>query len=120
MKVAITAQGTDMSSPVDPHFGRAKYFLVADTDGGQPTVHDNAQNVQAIQGAGVQAGQTVVGLGVQAVVTGNVGPKAFRTLTAGGVKVYTGASGTVAEALEALKAGTLSTADKATVEGHWV
>jgi predicted Fe-Mo cluster-binding NifX family protein len=119
VKVAVTAQGTDMGSSVDPRFGRAKYFIVVDTDTGQFTAEDNAQNLNAVQGAGIQAGQNVVDMGVEAVITGNVGPKAFAALQAGGVEVHTGASGTVAEALEKFKAGELESASKANVEGRW-
>ena len=107
MKVAVTSQGKELSSQVDPRFGRAKYFIVVDTDSGEFTAHDNSQNLNAAQGAGIQAGQNVIDLGAQAVVTGNVGPKAFRTLEAGNVKIYIGATGTVGEAIEQLKTGKL-------------
>jgi len=120
MKVAVTAQGRDLNSQVDPRFGRARYFVVVDTDSGEFTAHDNAKNVNAVQGAGVQAGRAVVDLGVAAVVTGNVGPKAFAALRAGGVQVYLGASGTVKEAVEKLKAGELQSTERANVEGHWM
>lgn len=120
MRIAITAQGRDMSSPVDPRFGRARYFLVVDTETGEHTVADNSQNLNALQGAGIQAGKNVIDLGVQAVVTGHVGPKAFSTLQTGGVRIHTGASGTVADAVEQFKAGTLSEARGADVQGHWV
>ena len=120
MKVAITSQGRDLNSPVDPRFGRAKYFVVVDTETGDFAAHDNSQNLNAVQGAGIQAGRNVVDLGVHAVITGNVGPKAFATLQAGGVKVYVGASGTIAEALVKFKAGELQCVSKANVEGHWI
>jgi len=120
MKIAITSQGQQLNSPLDPRFGRAKYFLVVDTDSGDFTAVDNSQNLNAAQGAGVQAGKKVVDLGVEAVVTGHVGPKAFATLHAAGVAVYTGASGTVAEAVEQFKTGRLQQSGKADVEGHWV
>lgn len=120
MKVVVTSQGPEMSSPVDPRFGRAQYFLVVDTGSGRFTPHDNAQNLNAPQGAGIQAGRAVVELGVEAVITGNVGPKAFAALEAGGVAVYPGASGTVSEAVEQFKAGQLQPAGKANVEGHWM
>ena len=119
MKVVVTSQGSDLNSQVDPRFGRAKSFIVVDTETDEFSVHDNTQNRGAAQGAGIQAGRTVVDLGVAAVITGNVGPKAFTTLQAGNVNVYLGASGTVKEAVEKFKAGQLKGAEKANVEGHW-
>ena len=77
-------------------------------------------NLNAAQGAGIQAGRNVVELGVEAVITGHVGPKAFATLQAGGVKVYCGASGTVAEAVDQYKNGGLQAAPAPDVQGHWV
>lgn len=120
MKVAVTAQGRELNSPVDPRFGRARFFIVANTDTGEFSAADNAQNLNAAQGAGIQAGRNVVELGAEAVITGHVGPKAFATLQAGGVKVYTGANGTVADAIEQFKAGKLKQSTTADVEGHWV
>ena len=119
MKIAITSQGPDLTSQVDPRFGRAKSFIVLDTDTNEFSVHDNTQNMNAAQGAGIQAGRTVVDLGAEAVITGNVGPKAFATLQAANIKVYPGASGTVKEAVEKFKAGELPPADGANVQGHW-
>jgi predicted Fe-Mo cluster-binding NifX family protein len=120
MKLAVTSQGEELSAPVDPRFGRATYFVVVDTETGQASAVDNSLNLNAAQGAGIQAGRKVVELGAKALVTGHVGPKAFATLQAGGVQVYTGATGTVAQAVEQFKAGTLKQAGTADVEGHWV
>jgi predicted Fe-Mo cluster-binding NifX family protein len=53
-----------------------------------------------------------------AVITGNVGPKAFATLQAGNVKIYAKASGTVKEAIEKFKAGQLEPADQGNVSGR--
>ncbi|MBN2131387.1 MAG: NifB/NifX family molybdenum-iron cluster-binding protein [Sedimentisphaerales bacterium] len=119
MKIAVTAQGNELESPVDPRFGRAKYFVVVDTETGEFTAVDNTQNLNAAQGAGIQAGRNVVELDVQAVLTGHVGPKAFATLLAGGVQVYPGATGTVAQAIEQFKSGALTPADVPDVQGHW-
>jgi predicted Fe-Mo cluster-binding NifX family protein len=119
MKIAITAQGKALTSPLDPRFGRAPMFLVYDLDAETFAVVDNAQNLNAAQGAGIQAAQTVAGLGVQAVVTGHCGPKAFRVLLAAGIQVFTTEATTVTEALEQYRAGTLTEAKAADVEGHW-
>ena len=120
MKIAVSAEGKDLNSAVDRRFGRASFFIVVDTETGDFTAHDNSQNLNALQGAGIQAGKNVLDWGVQAVVTGNVGPKAFQTLESAGIEIYTGASGTVQDAVEAFKAGTLQKAGKATVEGRWM
>jgi len=120
MKVAVTSQGRELGSDVDPRFGRAKFFIVVDAETGDFSASDNSQNLNAAQGAGIQAGKNVVDLGVSAVVTGHVGPKAFATLKAGGVAVHTGATGTVADAVEQLKAGKLEQSNEADVEGRWV
>ena len=55
MKIAVTAKGTDMNAAVDPRFGRAAYILIVDTETQEIEVLDNADNVQAFKGAGIQA-----------------------------------------------------------------
>jgi len=120
MKIAITAQGEQMQSPVDPRFGRAKWFIVIDTETGDFEAVDNKKNFNAAQGAGIQAGRNAAELGVEAVVTGNVGPKAFATLNAAKISVHTGAKGTVQEALDKFKAGGLESSQGANVEPHWM
>ncbi len=119
MKVAITSQGVGPDSGIDPRFGRTKFFIIVDTETNELSVTNNVQNLNAAQGAGIQAGKLIVGLGVEAVITGHVGPKAFATLQAGGVDIYSGVTGTVAEALERFKAGALTSTDGADVDGHW-
>jgi predicted Fe-Mo cluster-binding NifX family protein len=119
MKIAITATGSELTSALDPRFGRAQYFMVVDTDTNASMAHDNAQNLNAAQGAGIQAGETVARLGAEAVITGNVGPKAFRILNAAGIKVYLAGEGTVSDAVRRFKAGELKEAPAANVDGHW-
>jgi predicted Fe-Mo cluster-binding NifX family protein len=119
VQIVITAQEPSRKSPIDPRFGRAKHFILADTQSGAFTSHDNAQNLNAPQGAGIQAAQAVARLGAEAVLTGHVGPKAFAVLKAANIVVYTGASGTVREAIDGFKSGKLQAAQTADVEGHW-
>jgi len=119
MKIAVTSQGPDLTSQVDPRFGRAKYFIVFDTDTGAFVAHDNQVNVNAVQGAGIQSAKNVAQLGVQAIITGHVGPKAFNGLAAANVSIYIGAAGTVEQAIEQFKAEELSCAANPDVEGHW-
>lgn len=119
MKIAFTAAGDGPGAPLDSRFGRAPRFLVYDLESSDWQVFDNAQNLAAVQGAGIQAAETVVRAGARALVTGHCGPKAFRVLKAAGVTVYNCAAPTVAAALAEYQAGRLTPATGADVEGHW-
>lgn len=119
MKIALSIAGTDPDSPLDSRFGRAEAFLVYDLETDTVTVVDNQQNLNAAQGAGIQAAQNVVNSGAKAVVTGHCGPKAFRVLDTAGIAVYTCTATTVAEALTQFRAGMLTALRTADVEGHW-
>lgn len=119
MRIAVTSTGREMTDAVDPRFGRARHFVIVDTETGATEVHDNTQNLNAPQGAGIQAGETVARLGVGAVITGHVGPKAFLVLQAAGVRIHLAGEGAVAEAVRRFKAGDLPEVDSANVEGHW-
>ena len=119
MKVAITSKGKDLDSPVDPRFGRAAYILIVDTDNENVAVLDNAENVNAFKGAGIQAATSVGDSGAEVLLTGFCGPNAFKTLDAAGVRVANDAAGTVRDALKAFQDGKLPFADNANVDGHW-
>ncbi|WP_338091243.1 NifB/NifX family molybdenum-iron cluster-binding protein [Pelotomaculum isophthalicicum] len=120
MKIAISAQGQTVESKVDIRFGRCNWFVVVDTDTGDYHAVSNDQNLNAAQGAGIQSAEIVSRQGVEAVITGHCGPKAFRTLSVAGIKLFTGADGTVADTLERFKKGMLTEAEEADVEGHWL
>jgi len=119
MKIAISSQGQDMSSAIDPRFGRAAGFIVYDDQSGSYEHISNQQNLQAMQGAGIQTAQNVAQSGAKAVISGHVGPKAFSALQSGGIDIYLFQSGTVQEALDAFKAGKLERAQDADKPGHW-
>ena len=117
MNVCVTATAGDLNAQVDPRFGRCQYFVFVDPDTmAIETMPNDA--IAASGGAGIQAAQTVVDKGVDALISGNMGPNAFQVLSAAGVKVVTGAYGTVKEAVEMYKTGTLSETDAATVSAH--
>ena len=47
--------------------------------------------------------------GIQAVITGNIGPKAYQVLSAAGIQMLTGVVGKIRDAIEAYKSGRLPT-----------
>ena len=119
MKIAFTTSGDSLESPLDTRFGRAPRILVYDLDAGSFEIADNTQNLNATQGAGIQAAQNVARTGAKHLVSGHCGPKAFKVLQAAGIAIYTTDAPTVAEALERFRSGSLTPAQSADVEGHW-
>lgn len=119
MKIAVTSAGHDLSSPLDGRFGRTKWFIVVDTADGTWQARTNEQNLQAGQGAGIQAAMNVADMGVSAVITGHVGPKAFKILKAANIGIFLTTAGTVPEALAEMKKGLITELAEADVEGHW-
>ncbi|MFA5088778.1 MAG: NifB/NifX family molybdenum-iron cluster-binding protein [Candidatus Omnitrophota bacterium] len=117
MKICITAEGKTLDSTVDARFGRCKYFLVVDTETLQCEAIEN-HGMNASGGAGIQAGQLIAKAGVQAVLTGHVGPNAFQTLQAAGIEVFTGASQTVRETIEQYKKGKFKAVSGPSVSSH--
>jgi len=117
MKVAISAQGDNLDVPVDPRFGRCLYFILYDTETEKFEVMDNSASA-AGGGAGIQTAQAIVNSGTEAVLTGNVGPNAFKALDAANIKIYTGVYGKIYEALIKLKEGSLKSPSVPSVESH--
>jgi len=117
MKIGITSTGENLDANVDQRFGRCKYFLIVDTDSMEFEVLSN-ENAMASGGAGIQTAQTIANKGVKSIVTGNVGPNAFQTLSAAGIKVFTGASGTIKESIEKFKKGELKETEAPNVGSH--
>jgi predicted Fe-Mo cluster-binding NifX family protein len=104
MKICISSQGEYRSSNVDPRFGRCAYFAFYDTDSGEYSFEAN-RFAAGVGGVGVQTSQYMAEKGVQKILTGQVGPNAFKTLNAAGVEVYPDAAGTVEQAVQAFLKG---------------
>jgi predicted Fe-Mo cluster-binding NifX family protein len=117
--IAFSTSGTELDAELDPRFGRARGFLLYDLELQQVRLLENEQSRNAAQGAGIHAAEAIVRAGVDTLVTGHCGPKAFRVLDAAGVQVYNCPVIPLQEALQALQGGILQAATAADVEGHW-
>lgn len=115
-RVAVTCAGDTLDDPVDPRFGRCQYFMILALDGALEAVPNNARGLG--NGAGIQAAQEMITRKVDAVLTGDVGPKAYTVLTAAGVDIYVGCGGTVREVIERHRNGDLAKAYSATASGR--
>ena len=118
-RIAFTTSGRDLEATIDARFGRAQGFLLYDLDSREVQFLENRQARNSPQGAGIQAAETIVKAGADALVTGHCGPKAYKVLEAAGVTVYNCSLKSVEEALAAMRSGSLIPATAADVEGHW-
>jgi predicted Fe-Mo cluster-binding NifX family protein len=118
MKICVSSTSNNLESPIDPRFGRCAYLIIVDSETMQFEAIPNMA-AGATGGAGIQAAQSAANRGVKVVITGNVGTNAFDALSAAGVEIVTGASGTVREVVEKFKKGEFQRTGSPTVGGHY-
>ena len=118
MEIAVSATAPSLDAEVDPRFGRCQHFIIIDPQTMEFEALDNS-NAMASGGAGISTAQMIAGKGVEAVLTGNCGPNAYQTLSAAGVRVITGASGKMKDAIEDFKAGKLQASSQPSVGDHY-
>jgi predicted Fe-Mo cluster-binding NifX family protein len=117
MRVVVTATGPSLDAPIDPRFGRCAYFVFVDTEDMSFETVANDSGAHS-GGAGIQSAQLLAQKGAKAVLTGNCGPNAHQTLSAAGIDVIVGCSGSVSETIERFKAGHLQAAIAPNVASH--
>ena len=118
MRIAVSATGPTLDVEVDPRFGRCPYFIIADPETMEFEALDNS-SAMAAGGAGISASQAIAGKGVQVVLTGNCGPNAYQVLSSAGIRVITGVSGSVKDAIEGYRSGKFQTSAAANVPDHF-
>ncbi|MBI5581512.1 MAG: DUF134 domain-containing protein [Deltaproteobacteria bacterium] len=111
-KIAVSSEGPALDSPVDPRFGRAAGFVIIDPESMAFEYVDNGASQAMNQGAGIQAAELMTQHDVGVVLTGYVGPKAFHSLAAVGIKIGQNLEGlSVRAAVEKYKSGQVSIAE---------
>lgn len=118
MKVCIpTTDEGGLGARLSPHFGKAPYFTVVDTDGWTLRTVINTNEHHA-HGQCMPLG-SIRGLGVGAVICRGLGRNALAKLRAGGVSVYVSESWRVEDAVKAYVAGDLAElTDDEACHGH--
>lgn len=120
MKVAVSASENTLTSKLEQRFGRARWFVIYDTGTRNYEFLENTRQLSAPQGAGIQSAGTVSRASVSALITGHIGPKAYKVLEKAGVTIYLTDTGTIEDALEKFKQGMLQEANSPDVQGHWI
>jgi predicted DNA-binding protein (UPF0251 family)/predicted Fe-Mo cluster-binding NifX family protein len=119
IKMAITSVDGTMEGMVDERFGRSRKLIIYDPENRSFDVVDNTQNLNVSQGAGIQNAQNAINAGAKIIISGHLGPNAFRLLGLAGVEVYTVSKKTVAQAIKEFEEGRLTKLTGPDVKGHW-
>ena len=111
MRIAIPTHGRyGLEDHVNPHFGRAPTFTIFDESTGSLEIVENTS--EHFGGAGLPP-ELLSRKRVDALLCSGIGPKAVQAFQSMGIRVFVGASGTVSEALEAFRSGSLREATDA-------
>ena len=115
MKIAISADGSNLNAKVGHKFGTSQYLVILDLESGDSEAVPNP-GASGQRGAGMQAIVLAISKGVETVLTGYCSPTAYNHLKANGIEVMTGLSGTVGEVIEKYKMGKLNVEMRAGTE----
>jgi len=119
MKIALTTSGSSAAGNMESRFGRSPGFIVYDSGSHKSEFLDNAVNMNSAQGAGIQSAMNLIKAGVQVVITGHCGPKAFHLLKNAGIAVYLTEVRCVSDAIALFESNSLKILESPDVNGHW-
>ncbi|MEA2097878.1 MAG: NifB/NifX family molybdenum-iron cluster-binding protein [Patescibacteria group bacterium] len=102
MKIAVSSTDKNIESDISDVFGRCPYFIIAEIKDGKIEKTETIKNKSIDQnsGAGVSTVQLIAENNVNAIITGNVGPKALDVLNQFNIEIYFG-EGIIKDALQA-------------------
>ncbi len=106
MRIAFaTEENNGLDSVVSSRFGRARYFVILDYEGGEVRNYRVEVNPgsEARSGAGIKAVQKLINERVNVAVAGSFGPNAMTALEEMGIKHVEMSGMTVREALDRLR-----------------
>jgi predicted Fe-Mo cluster-binding NifX family protein len=112
MKIAVSVTTPKSVATFESRFGRAAAFAIVDTSTGEQQIVANPA-AQLSGGAGIRAAEFLIRHGVEAVISGAFGPKAYDVLHTSGVRLYQARSGTVGDLVARLLKGDLDAVEDA-------
>lgn len=102
MKFAISSNGRNKNDLMDTRFGRCSYFVIYDSETEKYSAIDN-EAATAGGGAGIAAAQAIIDENIQVLITGNLGPNAYKLFNNSNIKVYSCDNKTIEEVITAYK-----------------
>ena len=119
MKIAISSTGNNLESEVDARFGRCNYFLIIEIEDKKIKDFKAIENTAKTQmgGAGISAGEIVAKQKVDAIITINLGPRAFSIFDQFKIEIYHG-EGKIKDVIQEFIEGKLKKLSNATGPQH--
>jgi predicted Fe-Mo cluster-binding NifX family protein len=113
IKIAISSTGENLTDNVSEIFARCPFFIIAEIKDQKIERIEVLENKSTDQmsGAGISAAQLMAEKNVNAVITGNVGPRALDVLKQFNIEIYTG-SGAIKKVLQEFINGKLKKIEK--------
>ena len=92
MRIGISANGKNLEDTISEVFARCPYFIIAEIENGKIKSFEAVKNEVGDRagGAGIFAAQLMAEKDVKAVITKNIGPRAFEVLRQFNIEVYQG------------------------------
>jgi predicted Fe-Mo cluster-binding NifX family protein len=111
MKVLISAEGTSLESRVSKRFGHAPHYVIVDSD---------TLDIRLLEGTDAMHKVDIIGKaareGVDAIITGHIGPHAYTAIAAHELFAALAHDTTILRAVQALRRGDLKVLDAPTVQ----
>jgi predicted Fe-Mo cluster-binding NifX family protein len=108
MKIGISANGKNLEDTISEVFARCPFFIIVEIENGKIKSFEAIENEISgrMGGAGIFAAQLMAEKDVKAVITKNIGPRAFEVLKQFNIEVYQG-EGEIKKAIEEFIQGKL-------------
>jgi len=115
-RMAVTSKGAGLDGEVAP-MARSNFFIIFEGSPENSMVMENLVRKGGSESA-IRSAAELAKQKVDIVITGTIGPRAFKQLESSGVKVHAGCEGRVSEILEKCLKGKLPVCRKATYGGY--
>jgi len=108
MRIGISANGKNLEDKVSEVFARCPYFIIVEIENGKIKSFEAIENETGLGrgGTGIFAAKLMAERDVKAVITKNIGPRAFEVLKQFNIEVYQG-EGEIKKAIEEFLQGKL-------------
>ena len=116
MIIVISSTGVNIGSNIHSKFERCNFFLLVDLEENTALPMKNISRERPRE-IGGKVGRLIAKLGINSIITTDIGPKSFEIFNQNEIKIYR-AEGVVEDAIKQFKSGKLSEITKATVPNY--